>query len=145
MVGQTLATNLVSTGLIAEAWQHRISVRKHLGEGNGSVKVEKVFALFIESSFIYCYFWVIYLISALDVIPGFTVMEHVLLFISGLYPTLIIIFVAMQKSPIEYYSTYSTGMQFATGPALEPTRAGDMRHLYPIRREYASDSDTHIP
>ncbi|KAH9163316.1 hypothetical protein EDB89DRAFT_2021199 [Lactarius sanguifluus] len=135
MVGQTLATNLVSTGLIAwKAWQHRISVRKHLGEGNGSVKVEKV-----------CTSSLVLFIAAFGYVPGFTVMEHVLLFISGLYPTLIIISVAMQKSPIEYYSTYSTGMQFATGPALEPTRAGDMPHLYPIRREYASDSDKHIP
>ncbi|KAH9026511.1 hypothetical protein EDB85DRAFT_2149111 [Lactarius pseudohatsudake] len=150
MVGPTLATNLVSTGLIAwKAGQHRVSFGKDLREAGGSVMVERVFALLIESGFIYCCLWVVYLVSALDVMPqpGFTVMEHVLLFSSGLYPTLIIILVAMQKSPIEYYSTYSTGMQFASGPAvLGPTRVGDMpRHLYPIRREYANDSDTHIP
>ncbi|KAH8979112.1 hypothetical protein EDB86DRAFT_3108221 [Lactarius hatsudake] len=146
MVCPTLGTNLVSTGLIAwKAWQHRVSFRKDLGKGSGSVMVERVLALFIESGFIYCCLWVGYLISALDVIPGFIVMEHVLFFSSGLYPTLIIILVAMQKSLIEY-STCSTRMQFATGPALGQTRAGDMpRHLYPIRREYASSSDMHIP
>ncbi|KAH9010951.1 hypothetical protein EDB83DRAFT_380466 [Lactarius deliciosus] len=147
MVGPTLATNLVSTGLIAwKAWQRRVSVRKHLGEGSGSVRVERVFALLIDSGFIYCCLWVLYLLSAFYVIPSpaFVIMNHVLVFASGSYPTLIIILVATQKSPIEYYSTYSTGMQFATGPALGPTRAGDMpRHVYPIRREYASDSDTH--
>ncbi|KAH9010241.1 hypothetical protein EDB85DRAFT_1902330 [Lactarius pseudohatsudake] len=147
MVGPTLGTNLVSTGLIAwKAWQHRVSVRKYLGKGSGSVRAERILALLIESSFIYCCFWVVYLISALNVIHGFIVMEHVLLFVSGLYPTLIIILVAMQKSPIENYSTYSTGMQFATGPALRRTRAGDKPRLVcTICREYASDSDTHTP
>ncbi|KAI9450470.1 hypothetical protein BJY52DRAFT_176724 [Lactarius psammicola] len=145
MVGPTLATNLLSTGLIAwKAWQHRVSVRKHLGEGSGSVRVERVFALLIESGFLYCCPWILYLISAFNVIPepGFTVLYDVLLFISGLYPTLIIILVAMQKSPVEHYSNHSTGMQFASGPALRPPSAGDMRrHVYTICR----DSDTQIP
>ncbi|KAH8993737.1 hypothetical protein EDB92DRAFT_377444 [Lactarius akahatsu] len=149
MVGPTLGTNLVSTALIAwKAWQHRVLVRKHLGEATGSVKVERVFALLIESGFIYCCLWVLYLISAFYVIPdpGLTIMEHVLVFASGLYPTLIIILVAMQKSPVEHFSTYSTPMQFAGGPAPRPTRAGDMQqHLHMTRREYASDSDTHVP
>ncbi|KAH8991857.1 hypothetical protein EDB86DRAFT_2933376 [Lactarius hatsudake] len=99
MVGPTLATNLISTGLIAwKAWQHRVSVRKHLGEGTGSVRVDRVFALLIESGFIYCCLWVcpapisVYacrrahcaisdciLISAFNVMPnpGFTVMNNV--------------------------------------------------------------------
>ncbi|KAH8985016.1 hypothetical protein EDB92DRAFT_1390488 [Lactarius akahatsu] len=143
MVGPTLATNLVSTGLIAwKAWQRRISIRRHLGEGSGSVRAERVFALLIESGFIYCCLWILYLISAFGVIlpPAFVIMNHVLVFASGLYPTLIIIFVAMQKSPIEYYST---GMQFARGPAGGPPTVGD--NVYPIRHEYASDSDTHVP
>ncbi|KAH9072409.1 hypothetical protein EDB83DRAFT_2573177 [Lactarius deliciosus] len=143
MVGPTLATNLVSTGLIAwKAWQRRISIRRHLGEGSGSVRAERVFALLIESGFIYCCLWILYLISAFGVIPppAFVIMNHVLVFASGLYPTLIIIFVAMQRSPIEYYST---GMQFARGPALGPPTVGD--NVYPIRHEYTSDSDTHVP
>ncbi|KAH9006705.1 hypothetical protein EDB83DRAFT_727525 [Lactarius deliciosus] len=120
MVGPTLATNLVSTGLIAwKAWEHRVEVKKHLGEASTSVRVERVFALLVESGFLYCCIWIVYLISALDLIPvpGFAVMDNVLLFVSGLYPTFIIILVAMQKSPVQYYSTHSTGMQFAKGPA----------------------------
>ncbi|KAH8991860.1 hypothetical protein EDB86DRAFT_3180766 [Lactarius hatsudake] len=149
MVGPTLGTNLLSTGLIAwKAWLHRITIRKYLSEGSGSARVERVFALLIESGFIYCCPWILYLISAFNWIPspGFPVMNHVLLFVSGLYPTLIIILVAMQKSPVEYYSTHSTGMQFASGPAIRSPSAGDRsRYVYTIRREYASDSDTHIP
>ncbi|KAH8991866.1 hypothetical protein EDB86DRAFT_1532728 [Lactarius hatsudake] len=149
MVGPTLGTNLLSTGLIAwKAWLHRVMIRKHLSEGSGSARVERVFALLIESGFIYCCPWILYLISAFDLIPapGFAVMNHVLLFVAGLYPTLIIILVAMQKSPVEYYSTHSTGMQFANGPAIRSPSAGDRsRYVYTIRREYASDSDAHIP
>ncbi|KAH9004442.1 hypothetical protein EDB86DRAFT_3099029 [Lactarius hatsudake] len=147
MVGPTLATNLVSTGLIAwKAWQRRVEVKKHLGEASRSVRVESVFALLVESGFIYCCVWIVYLISALDLIPvpGFAVMDDVLLFVSGLYPTLIIILIAMQKSPVQYYSTHSTAtaMQFTRGAALGPLRAGDMPpHVYTICRENMNDSD----
>ncbi|KAH9072393.1 hypothetical protein EDB83DRAFT_2517163 [Lactarius deliciosus] len=145
MVGPTLGTNLVSTGLIAwKAWEHRVGVKKHLGEASTSVRVERVFALLVESGFIYCCVWIVYLISALDLmpVPGFAVMDDVLLFVSGLYPTLIIILVAMQKSPVQYYSTHSTGIQFTRETAPEPLRAGDMPpHVYTIFRENVNDSD----
>jgi hypothetical protein len=80
MVGPTLGTNLLSTGLIAwKAWsvyclqviddphssdeqcvyrQHRISVKKYMGEGSVPMRVEKVLALLIESGFLYCCLWV---------------------------------------------------------------------------------------
>ncbi|KAH9026509.1 hypothetical protein EDB85DRAFT_169167 [Lactarius pseudohatsudake] len=145
MVGPTLATNLVSTGLIAwKAWQCRVDVKKHLGEASRSVRTERVFALLVESGFIYCCVWIVYLISARDLmpVPGFAVMDDVLLFVSGLYPTLIIILVAMQKSPVQYYSTHSTGMRFTMEAAPEPLRAGNMPpHVYTIFRENANDSD----
>ncbi|KAI9450474.1 hypothetical protein BJY52DRAFT_1356565 [Lactarius psammicola] len=149
MVGPTLGTNLLSTGLITwKAWQYRVSVRKHLSEASGSVRVGRVFALLIESGFLYSCLWILFLVSAFGLIPepGFTIMQGVLLVTSGLYPTLIITLVAMQKSPVEHYSTYSTGMQFASRPALGPPSAGYMpRHVYTIHRECASDSDTQVP
>ncbi|KAH9173004.1 hypothetical protein EDB89DRAFT_829095 [Lactarius sanguifluus] len=144
MVGPTLGTNLVSTGLIAwKAWQRRVEVKKHLGEGSRSVWVERVFALLIESGFIYCCIWVVYLVSAWELIPvpGFAIMVNVLLFVSGLYPTLIIILVAMQKSPVQYYSTHSThstGIQFTREAAPEPP------YVYTIFRENTNDSDKRV-
>ncbi|KAH9051197.1 hypothetical protein EDB83DRAFT_2398571 [Lactarius deliciosus] len=134
MVGPSLGTNLLSTGLIAwKAWKRRVFVKKHLVGGTGSVSVERFLALLIESGFLYCIPWILYLISAFGVIPdpGFTVIDDVLVFISGIYPTLIIILVAVQKSPVEHYSTHSTGMQFVSGPAPRPPRVGNMpRHVY---------------
>ncbi|KAH9173002.1 hypothetical protein EDB89DRAFT_828832 [Lactarius sanguifluus] len=129
MVGPTLTTNLVSTGMIAwKAWEYCVEVKKHLGEASRSVRIERVFALLVESGFIYCCVWIAYLISTLDLIPvpGFAVMNNVLLFVSGLYPTLIIILVAVQTSPVQYYSTHPTGIQVTREAAPEPLRAGDM-------------------
>jgi hypothetical protein len=80
MIGPTLGTNLLSTALIAwKAWQRRISVRKHLCEGSGFVRVDRVFALLIESGLIYCCIWILYWISTFGVIPspGFTVIVFV--------------------------------------------------------------------
>jgi len=152
MVGPTLGTNLLSTGLIAwKAWQHRISVKMYMGEGSVPMKVEKVLALLIESGFLYCCLWVLYLISAFRVFPepGFAVMDSVLLFASGAYPTLIVILVCIQKSPVDHYSTYSNGMQFANAPSPSPFgshKPGHTmpRHVFAIHREYATDSDTQV-
>ncbi|KAF8266783.1 hypothetical protein EI94DRAFT_133400 [Lactarius quietus] len=145
MVGPTLGTNLLSTGLIAwKAWQRRISVRKHLFEGSGFVRVDRVFALLIESGLIYCCIWIFYMISLFGVLPnpGFTLMALV----SGLYPTLIIILVSVQMSPVEHYLTHSTGMRFASGPALGPSTDGSMpRPVVSIHHEYTIDFDTQIP
>ncbi|KAF8262709.1 hypothetical protein EI94DRAFT_662129 [Lactarius quietus] len=143
MVGPTLGTNLLSTGLIAwKAWQRRISVRKHLLGGSGFVRADRVFALLIESGLIYCCIWIFYVISLFGVLPnpGFTAMA----FVSGLYPTLIVILVSMQMSPVEHYSTHSTRIRFASGPAPGLPRSDSMPqhvvsiHREPLRRKRAS-------
>ncbi|KAN0129146.1 hypothetical protein V8E53_013017 [Lactarius tabidus] len=143
MIGPTLVTNLLSTTLLAwKAWERRISVRKHLREGSKFVRADRVFALLIESGIIYCCIWILYCISAFGVLPspGFTTMA----FVSGLYPTLIIILVSMQMSPVEHYS--SPKLQFARVPGLGPPRAsGTPRHVVTIHREYTSDFVTQIP
>ncbi|KAH9979598.1 hypothetical protein BGW80DRAFT_1279200, partial [Lactifluus volemus] len=132
MVGPTLGTNLLSTGLIGwKAWQHRVSVTKHLGEGT-------VLAILIESGLVYCFLWILYLVSAFRVFPEpfFTVMDAVLLFVSGAYPTLIIILVCAQKSPNDGPSPF--GLHNQAGRVVP-------QHVYRIRREYVTDSDTQVP
>jgi len=153
LVVPTLATNLLSTGLIAwKFWQGRISVRGHLGEGSGFARVDRVFALLIESGFVYCCVWILYLISAFWRVPdqGFTfiIMSSVVPFVAGVYPTLIVILVGMQQSPIENYSAYSAGMPFARASAPIPPRDGGAPRnvpVYTIGREYVSDSDMQVP
>ncbi|KAH8993720.1 hypothetical protein EDB92DRAFT_376200 [Lactarius akahatsu] len=140
-----LGTNLVSTALIAmKAWQYRVSIKKHLGKGTGSVRVDRVFALLIESGFVYCCLWILYVILTFNL--NTTIMHNALLFVSGLYPTLIVILVAMQKSPVEDYSTYSTGIQFASAPALAPPSAGNTpSFVYTVYHEHTNDSDERVP
>jgi len=104
-----LGTNMLSTGLIAwKVWKLRIQVRKHLHEGSGPVRVERVFALLLESGVVYSCIWILYVVSMSSRLPdpGFTLM----MFVSGLYPTLIIILISKQMSPVDYYSNQSTGM-----------------------------------
>ena len=62
----------------------------------------------------------------------------------GLYPTLIVILVSMQMSPVEHYSTRSVEMQFARVPALGPARSTP-HHVVTIHREYTNDFDTQFP
>lgn len=144
----TLGSNMLSTGFIAwKAWQRRIKVRDHLCKvsGKGYVRVDRVFALLLESGFIHCFIWVLYSISKSGKLPnpGFTVMA----FVSGLYPTLIIILVSNEMSPIEHYSIHSNDMRFKPATALGPRRDGGVtvtQHIVTIGRGSTAtcDSDT---
>ncbi|KAI0259749.1 hypothetical protein BC834DRAFT_904275 [Gloeopeniophorella convolvens] len=151
MIGPTLATNILSTSLIAwKAWSHRRSVRKHLGEGNTSQRVERILALLIESGFVYCCIWILYLVSAFRVLPqvGFDVMDTVIPFAAGVYAPMIVILVCIQRSPVQHYSTFSTGMQFATPPPMSESHKSNVtnEHVYSIRpRDYMADSDPEVP
>jgi len=142
LIGPTLATNLLSTGLVAwRAWQRRITVGKHLRKRSVSVRFERVFALLIESGLIYCCIWILYLVSTMGVFPspGLTIIA----LFSGLYPTLIIILVSKQMSPVDHYSIHRTDMQFTSVPAPgSPTDGGVPEHVLTIRRDYTSDSQT---
>jgi len=137
----TLSTNLLSTGLISwKAWQRRIQVKAHLCEGRRSVRVDRVFPLLIESGLIYCCIWIYYWISKSTRLPdpGFTALA----FVSGLYPTLIIILISKQLSPVEHYSTHSTVMKYTHVPALGPPTDGGAPTT---RRDSTSDCDAQIP
>jgi len=127
VVVPTLCTNLLSTGLIAwKAWQRRIRVREHLCEGKGSLRFHRVYSLLIESGLIYCCIWILYWMALAGPLPdpGF----NVVVFISGIYPTLIIILISKQMSSVD---------------ALGPRKDGGEPRL-PICRDSTSGSDTQI-
>jgi hypothetical protein len=82
---------------------------------------------------------------ALDLSPGAESCTF-----QGAYPTLIIILVCAQKSPVDYYSTHSSGVLFKNdgpSPFGLHNQAGRVvpQHVYRIRREYVTDSDTQVP
>ncbi|KAH9021759.1 hypothetical protein EDB84DRAFT_1441378 [Lactarius hengduanensis] len=126
-----LGTNLVSTGLIA--WKACTASLETFGRRDRICEGQQGLRSVNRLRF--------YLLLPL----GATVIDNVLMFVSGLYPTLVVTLVAMQKSPVEHYSTYSTGIQFATGPAFAQPSARSMpSYVYTICREHTNDSDEPI-
>jgi hypothetical protein len=102
LIGPILATNILSTALITiKAWQHQDVLLRHLDMSSAAMRVEKTFVMFIESGLVYLGIWVFYLVSTFRVLPdpGFDVMNAIIVYFSGLYPTGVIIFVVLQKSP----------------------------------------------
>ncbi|KAI0054231.1 hypothetical protein BV25DRAFT_1782085, partial [Artomyces pyxidatus] len=96
LVGPTLATNVCATLLIAyKAWHYRVAVKAHLNEDNAATKVEKILALLVESGVVYCVMWILYVLAAFRIFPnpGPSIMDGIMVQVSGIYPTVIIILV----------------------------------------------------
>ncbi|RPD52928.1 hypothetical protein L226DRAFT_473849 [Lentinus tigrinus ALCF2SS1-7] len=108
----SLASNLVATALIwCKAWEHRKFIASvSLGR---SSRVEKVLALLVESGTVYCVLWavivgyqVIWQVQDGDVYSTLQTymdyfMKGCLIPLVGMYPTAIILLVALNKSHFE--------------------------------------------
>ncbi|KAI0283202.1 hypothetical protein BC826DRAFT_229707 [Russula brevipes] len=107
IVGPMLGTNVLATSLIAwKAWEYRRTVGMQLKKRSGPERLEKILALLIESGFAYCLLWMFYLLSAFNILPGAGsyVVNIVMLYISSMYPAVIIIIVCTQIGQ-EVYNT----------------------------------------
>ncbi|KAI0323001.1 hypothetical protein OF83DRAFT_1090172 [Amylostereum chailletii] len=93
-------SNIFATGLIGiKTWRHRAFLKKLLIDESNTSKVEKVLVLLTESGTIYCVIWVFYIISHFSVFPGSSLtIPLAMACVSGLYPTIIIILVHLQKT-----------------------------------------------
>jgi len=145
-IGPTIATNVLSTSLIGiQAWRERRMLINHLRGCGVAIKTEKVFAMLIESGFAYCFIWVLYLVSSFGVLPnpGFDIMDAVLLYVSGLYPTLIVIFVVLRKSPTFAITKRSASVYISDPPPLGTVQTRiPLSVIYTQREETHTDSDT---
>ncbi|KAI0738052.1 hypothetical protein C8Q80DRAFT_293539 [Daedaleopsis nitida] len=121
----SLVTNVTATGLIAyKAWMHRKLVGSHLRTGSTRTRVESVLALLVESGIVYCVLWVFVVVyqtgsiaeQADNGIPGVVsryvygfhyVLEGCLIPLIGMYPTLIILLVTLNKSHCATNFTYT--------------------------------------
>ncbi|KAI0318561.1 hypothetical protein OF83DRAFT_1171014 [Amylostereum chailletii] len=82
----SLVTNLWATSLIGfRAWQHRRLIREHLHGSGDRTLAEKVLALIAESGVLYCAIWI------------FLVADEAV----GIYPTIIMVLVALEKSYLD--------------------------------------------
>ncbi|KAH9976984.1 hypothetical protein BJV74DRAFT_861534 [Russula compacta] len=145
LVGPMLATNFLSTSLIGiQVWRKRHVLINHLSRNSVAIRVEKILAMLIESGFPYCCIWILYLISTFQVIPqpGYAVIDAVLLYVSGLYPTVVIIFVVLRMSPTSSIAKRPASMH-VSDPSL-PATAGTripMSIIYTQHEGIRTDSD----
>lgn len=119
-----LATNICSTSLVAcKAWHYRKSIRANIDSGNARTKVEKVLILLVESGFLYCFVWMLYIMSIFNVFStlGEDLIQSLIPYVTAIYPTVIILFVALEKSHAEtmFEGSMADGsVHFAAAPSL---------------------------
>ncbi|PIL25601.1 hypothetical protein GSI_11349 [Ganoderma sinense ZZ0214-1] len=119
----SLATNFTATVLTAyQAWLYRKSARDYAESGSINTRVEHILALLVESGALYCALWVVILVwqvgddegSIRAVIyaqhqhlslsfwtEGGVLIEGCLVPLIAIYPTVIIVLVALNKSGIK--------------------------------------------
>ncbi|KAM5531994.1 hypothetical protein V8D89_014328, partial [Ganoderma adspersum] len=106
-VSLSLFSNTVATLLVGhKAWKHRRDTKAHLAPVRSAIVVRRTLLLLIESGIVYWLIWTLVLVSQLigdtafsDGMVYFT--EGCLITLVGIYPTLIIIIFALDKSEIE--------------------------------------------
>ncbi|KAI3603998.1 hypothetical protein WG66_000764 [Moniliophthora roreri] len=101
--GISLLTNVISTTLIAtRTWQYRMFL--HQGNSQISSQSQRIMVILVESGFAYCLFWLSQLVLFFQFdndTPGAYVYAFLSTMgdqISGVYPTIIIILVYLQRS-----------------------------------------------
>jgi len=102
----TIGTNLWATGLIfIRAWQHRRLLRSLSIKETFRTNTEKTLAFLVESGALYLCLWISYTsISIAQNDRGKAFLHSVLVQLVGMYPTMIIIVVAMQLSTADILS-----------------------------------------
>ncbi|KAI4524473.1 S-adenosyl-L-methionine-dependent methyltransferase [Schizophyllum commune Loenen D] len=98
-----LATNVVATVLVGiQVWIYRRDIKGSFGPVTKTTRVEKVLLLLVESGLVYCLIWVIYLVINLtegpNTLMAYGVISTAYHTIAGIYPTLIVLAVAMQRT-----------------------------------------------
>ncbi|KAH9969517.1 hypothetical protein BC827DRAFT_1372328 [Russula dissimulans] len=102
----TIGTNIWATGLIfIRAWQHRRVLRSLGVKGTFKSNTEKTLAFLVESGALYLCIWIAYLsTSVVTATPGMDFFGAVTVQLAGMYPTMIVVVVAMQLSTADILS-----------------------------------------
>ncbi|KAM5535101.1 hypothetical protein V8D89_011187 [Ganoderma adspersum] len=118
----SLSTNIFATLLVGyKAWESRRRLRGYFVAGTRASQVEKLFSLLIESGAIYCAIWVIVVAwqgweykpdSPSPAVVRFLdrfglIFQGALVPLIAVYPALIIVLVALQRSHVEKALTHN--------------------------------------
>ncbi|THV02289.1 hypothetical protein K435DRAFT_836507 [Dendrothele bispora CBS 962.96] len=121
-LGALILTNAVATCLIGyKAWYYRNFIKTHLGGINRRNKVEHILILLIEGGVIYCVLWVLILLAQLHGVfndLGSAILQAISPHATSMYPTIIILFSALQKSHCET-TLLGNSYQFSTNSMNE--------------------------
>ncbi|RDX41701.1 hypothetical protein OH76DRAFT_1489272 [Lentinus brumalis] len=106
----SLLTNVAATTLIAyRVWEHRRIIMSYLKGSSPRSQVERTLALLVESGLLYCVLWVFIMVYEIQCAYGVSefaygfsyVMSGCIVPLIGMYPSLIIIVCAVDKSLYE--------------------------------------------
>ncbi|KAM5540699.1 hypothetical protein V8D89_005730 [Ganoderma adspersum] len=162
-VAFSLATNTFSTSLISyKAWQHRSFLRAHLGARRSTTNVVRMLALLVESGVVYCLIWL--LVLAYHICDTVTspqgpfwravsyLHEAALAPAIAIYPMLIVVLVALNKSQLDKgIPGQSIHLNAPSGSHTLPTstartnRYSTVRFATPSRLESGSVSASSCP
>ncbi|PIL28061.1 hypothetical protein GSI_09813 [Ganoderma sinense ZZ0214-1] len=136
----SLFSNLASTLLVGyKSWKHRMSAKSlHFTRVSSVNQVQRALMLLFESDIVYCILWTLVLSSEVWIITPndqskwlwTNIMEYFvegcLVALVGIYPTLIIIVIALNKSKIEQQCTTSFVASAGLAPAALPLIEADI-------------------
>ncbi|TFK90272.1 hypothetical protein K466DRAFT_395180 [Polyporus arcularius HHB13444] len=109
------ATNVWATAMIArKAWLQRRDIRRHLRTNSTGSAVQRILMFLVDLGIIYTAFMLLNVIVLIPVLNSGTVFYYVTLFmqqITGMYPTAVIVLVALQKSQLDHQFTYPPAME----------------------------------
>ncbi|KAK7464343.1 hypothetical protein VKT23_006510 [Stygiomarasmius scandens] len=133
-----LATNLVATFLVGyKVWSYRSvwSELSNVKAVSSKSPVEVIMVIIVESGVLFCFYWIITMLSALRVVGtlGHELLECILPQIEGIYLTLVILLVASQRetcgiAPATIGFAEFSAIDFATREQTNFSQTANQRH-----------------
>ncbi|KAI0312240.1 hypothetical protein OF83DRAFT_1087142 [Amylostereum chailletii] len=116
--------NLFSTSLIAyKAWQQRRGIQRHMANSTKRTRVENLLILLTESGVLYCIIWILYAVhSETGFLGNFgdAFLVEAMVQMTGIYPTIIIVLVCLQKTHCDRLFVYERPLSMAPGSLFPP-------------------------
>ncbi|KAJ8073311.1 hypothetical protein PM082_020186 [Marasmius tenuissimus] len=144
--------NIWATGMIAyQAWRYRREIKVYLRDSTTRSFAESMLILFTETGAVYTSLWIlrnIIVIHQLVKTPYTTYANQIMYQITGMYPTIIIILVALQKSHLETqftsYGGVSTQRDMGSGSGPTSTTAVSSRIRAQLTRDTSVLASTNL-
>ncbi|KAJ7362499.1 hypothetical protein DFH08DRAFT_930819 [Mycena albidolilacea] len=129
--------NVWATTMIGyQAWHCRRAIRHYLSDTSNRTYAGGMMALFVESGIVYSILWIL---RNIIIIPGvepsaYTIYSTMVMYqVTGMYPTLIVILVALRKSHLEHQFTSYGDVQTCANPTGARTPAFSSSAWSPAR------------